>query len=317
MKWDGWSKLASLTTAAAAVGALWYTGLSLRASQEQFQDQFRLAEQGQFTDRFGRAIDQLGSPNRDVRLGGIYSLGQLERDSPSDSGTIIEVLATYVRTHAPRTCIRKLPTRDWSAPTYDVAPDVQAAITIIGQRKASSVRPVDLSRVCLGGVDLGSANLDRIDFSATNLDAANLTGARLNWAKLYFAKLTEAKLDSTELQYAYIQSADLSGASLVRANLSGNTISNTSFRDADLSGANLARLRIADGMKGGEFVVPTTMARAWARSADFSDARIAELDLSYAFLRDANFSRVDFTDAKLDHANLKGANLSGAKGYAR
>jgi hypothetical protein len=42
---------------------------------------YRLTEQGQITDRYTKAIEQLGGDKLDVRLGGIYAL---ERNCPID-----------------------------------------------------------------------------------------------------------------------------------------------------------------------------------------------------------------------------------------
>ena len=46
------------------------------------------------TDRYTKAIEQLG-PDKglDVRIGGIYALERIARDSPRDHPTIMEVLA--------------------------------------------------------------------------------------------------------------------------------------------------------------------------------------------------------------------------------
>lgn len=52
---------------------------------------------GHVTDRYSKAIEQLGSDKIEIRLGGIYALERLMRDSPNDQPTIIEVLAAYVR----------------------------------------------------------------------------------------------------------------------------------------------------------------------------------------------------------------------------
>jgi hypothetical protein len=58
--------------------------------------------EGQITERYTRAIDQLGS-NKDleIRLGGIYALERIARDSARDHWTVMEVLTAYVRQHAP------------------------------------------------------------------------------------------------------------------------------------------------------------------------------------------------------------------------
>jgi hypothetical protein len=43
-------------------------------------------EQGQITDRYTRAVEQLGSDKLDIRLGGIYALERVGLQNP-DSGT--------------------------------------------------------------------------------------------------------------------------------------------------------------------------------------------------------------------------------------
>src|SRR5580658_4175970 len=61
----------------AAVFALVFTGLQVRATNGQLQatkDQLQITEQGQITDRYNAAITNLGSTSIEVRLGGIYAL---------------------------------------------------------------------------------------------------------------------------------------------------------------------------------------------------------------------------------------------------
>ena len=67
----------------------------------------KLAQEGQITDRYTKAIEQLGavdaSGNKklEVRLGGIYALERIAKDSKRDHWPIMEVLCTYVRENAP------------------------------------------------------------------------------------------------------------------------------------------------------------------------------------------------------------------------
>ena len=82
--WSGWgaagkgvATIATLATALAAVGALYMTSRALDSARQQTA----LSEQGQYTDRFGRAVEQLGSEKIDIRLGGIYALERLAKDS--------------------------------------------------------------------------------------------------------------------------------------------------------------------------------------------------------------------------------------------
>jgi len=45
---------------------------------------YRLSREGHLTDRYTKAVEQLGSDKIEVRLGGIYALERLMRDSPTD-----------------------------------------------------------------------------------------------------------------------------------------------------------------------------------------------------------------------------------------
>src|SRR5215218_2792189 len=74
----------------------------LKAAREQAQDsdrqareQLEVAARGQVTERFTRAIDQLGHANLDVRVGGIYALERIARDSPEDRAAVAEVLMAF------------------------------------------------------------------------------------------------------------------------------------------------------------------------------------------------------------------------------
>jgi hypothetical protein len=70
-------------------GTLWFTGQNLR-----------LSRQGHVTDRYTKAIEQLGSDKLDVRIGAIYALERIARDSATDHPTVMDVLAAFVREHS-------------------------------------------------------------------------------------------------------------------------------------------------------------------------------------------------------------------------
>ncbi len=105
--------------------------------------QLDILREGQITERFTRAIEQLGSDNLDIRLGGIYALERIASSSEADRGPILEVLTAYVRGHAP------WPTAGWgygaeTPPEPDERqlaslqyrkPDVAAVVAILGRRQ--------------------------------------------------------------------------------------------------------------------------------------------------------------------------------------
>jgi hypothetical protein len=87
---------------AVLIGAF-FTYRQVQTSRRQLE----IAQHGQVTERFTRAIDQLGHENLDVRLGGIYALERIANDSAQDRTTVTEVLTAFIRGHAPwPTCRR-------------------------------------------------------------------------------------------------------------------------------------------------------------------------------------------------------------------
>src|SRR2546423_10739523 len=78
----------------AAAVALYLLRRSARDRREETRER-------QLIERFMRAVDQLGHPAMDVRLGGLYSLERIAREAPDNHGPIVEILAAFVREHAP------------------------------------------------------------------------------------------------------------------------------------------------------------------------------------------------------------------------
>jgi hypothetical protein len=198
--------------------------------------QLHVAQQGQVTERFTRAIDQLGSDHLDVRLGGIYALERIARDSPDDRDTIAEVLTAYIRGHAP------WPPRLDGQPPADAAiedvpalkvraPDVEASLTVLG-RGGFAERPRG-RRISLDELDLRDVDLRRAHLLHANLNRAMLAGANLAGALLFDANLARAHLGSANLAEAQIVACDLA-----RAELGYSNLEKASFT-SDLSGANL------------------------------------------------------------------------------
>jgi hypothetical protein len=197
------------------------------------REQLQIAQQGQVTERFTRAIDQLGHPELDVRLGGIYALERIANDSPNDRTTIAEVLTAFVRGHAPWPS--RLPGQYRAdAPIEQVpelparAPDVQAALTVLARRQplpklrgrldleASDLRKARLEDANLQDASLAKANLQEAILDAADLQGAILYNVNLQGAVLADAKLQQASFDGAKLQGARLERAQLQGAQLVR-----------------------------------------------------------------------------------------------------
>jgi len=206
---------------------------------------YMLSREGQVTDRYTKAIEQLGSGNVDVRIGGIYSLERLARDSAKDHPTVMENLATFVREQSGE---RWPPVDEQSradVPLRMTRPDVQAAVAVIGRRdpkndrEAVNLNSADLTGADLTDAELAGAKIDGADFTRANLARANLTGAQLNGANLTRADLTSARLADAWLPGVDFTRAGLIGAQLNGANLAEVTLTDADLLFADLTSANL------------------------------------------------------------------------------
>jgi pentapeptide repeat protein len=216
----------------AAVAATWQ---QLDTDRRQLRQQLEVAGQEQTATRFAQALDQLGSEQLDVRLGGIYGLERIAArgagaatatagayQPPGSSATaddpptpgwwaaqdrvqVFEILSAYVRTTSHRP-----PVGPEGATGLQVRqPDVHAAAAALARRTVLA----------------GDPPLD--------LTGSLLPEARLGWARLAGADLRGADLRGTSLQHA-----TLAGAHLEQSLLCG-----TQFQGADLSGAHLAGAR--------------------------------------------------------------------------
>jgi pentapeptide repeat protein len=160
---------------------------------------YRLTQQGQITDRYTKAIEQLGSDKLDVRLGGIYALERIAKDSAYDGSTIAEVLTAFIRGRVPWPPARPhQPSED--TPIKEIpflryrAPDVQAALTTLGRQPSMTAsQPINLSDTDLRRADLSNADLQAARLLGTQLQGANLRAARLQRVNLSHAQLQGAR----------------------------------------------------------------------------------------------------------------------------
>jgi uncharacterized protein YjbI with pentapeptide repeats len=258
--------------------------------------QLQTAREGQITERFTRAIDQLGHAQLDVRLGGIYALERIARDSPADHATIGEVLTAFVRSHAPwppSLSAAQVQSRLASlhiigqyvatAPIDEVpelqvrAADVQASLTVLGRGGFASLAEDQRDRLDLHAVDLRHAGLRGADLEGANLRGAHLEEADLFGADLEGADLGGAHLEQANLLYAHLEQANLYEAHLEEANLIG-----AHLEGANLRGAHLERARLGVAYLGGAELDGAFLRGAWLGGADLEGAHLSGAHLEGA-----------------------------------
>ena len=272
----------------------------------------RLTQTRLITERFSKAVEQLGSDKIEVRLGGIYALERIAQDSDRDHWTIMEVLTSFIQEKTSMKLItgEKIRARADDIEQQDsevgssqvgtdeqnrdsaireltaelMTKDIQAALTVIGRRKHKKDPPdkrLDLSGTNLVRADLRRAHLDSADLRRANLLETDFSDAYLN-----NADLGRANLNFTIVRNAHLDSARLNGTNCSDADLSGANLFKTNFRGANLS------------------------------NADLSVANLSESHLSHANLSGAIFYRANLLSAIFFGANFHGADLSGAGNLA-
>jgi hypothetical protein len=195
-----------------------------------------VAQEGQITQRFNDAIEHLGSDKAEVRLGGIYALARIARDSPKDHSSVMRVFCSYVRETTKRT------------PAEPVTAEVQAILTMIARRTLeheSDEDEIDLSEAYIPGVNLRGAQLEHVRLDSANLSRAALAeaflrGAALRGAIFEDANLRNADLRETDLTGADLRQAVLRSCLLDKANIFGAKLNGATLLQTDLSGVKNA-----------------------------------------------------------------------------
>ncbi|WP_176740978.1 pentapeptide repeat-containing protein [Streptomyces agglomeratus] len=305
--------------ALAALAALLFTWRQVDQASKELQ----ISEQGQITNRYNAAINNLGSPSIDVRLGGMYALQRIMQDSTRDHPTVVSVLSAYVRQHAPLPAAgTQKPEATSVGPSPDA--DVQAVMNVLAHRRPAndSGTTVDLSRTDLRGLkSMGTEGVD--------LRGADLTGSDLRRADLADADLRQASLLGANLTQANLVGTNLSNADLNRVNLTKTAVCGTdgyidpetgretyfcpNMTGAMLSGARLIGASLAHTKLTEASLVEADMTGADLEGANLKGAFLNGANLRGANLTDANLTGADMTGADLTKADLKGARLEGAK----
>jgi len=228
--------LLSAVAGVAVIAAVVVTWQQLETDRRQLRQQLEVAGQEQAGERFARALDQLGSEQLDVRLGGIYGLERIAARASAaaaaaggayrppaegaaaspgwwasqDRVQVFEILSAYVRTTSHRPPIGPADSESLQVRQ----PDVQAAMTALVRRTVlDGDPPLDLNGSVLPGARLGWARLA----------GADLRGADVRGTSLQYAQLAEAHLEQALLCGTQLQGADLRGAHLAGARASADT----------------------------------------------------------------------------------------------
>jgi hypothetical protein len=246
----------------ALVGTLYFSARTLS-----------LNRRGQLTERYSKAVEQLGQLGEKamaVRLGGIYALEQIALDSERMYWPVMEVLVAFVRANpagdaTPVVAFASTEER----PRYerDRAPieaDLQAALTVLARRpeerrrwernhermlnlRFADLRRARLRRAHLEDTLLTGARLDDADLAGVHLERAHLSGASLRHAYMRDAHLEQSVLHGARLEEAVMPGARMVGADLTGAHLDRTDLTRSQLEEARIDGSTILPSHLLKG----------------------------------------------------------------------
>ncbi|UBU16594.1 pentapeptide repeat-containing protein [Nonomuraea gerenzanensis] len=307
----------SIAGALVVFGGLIFTGVN-----------YLLSRRGQITDRFSKALERLGSAELYERIGGIYALERVIRDSPSHRDDVTQVLAAFIRARTPPAQSDvSIPSQrrrfrwPWQSQSngnhlpLHPSEDVQAALTALGRRPRQGTRPANghaLRRhVDLSDLHLRGAQLSGMDMRRFKLEGADLRGAALEGADLRDSDISWADLRNARLFGANLRRADLTGINLRNASLVGADLRDTRLGSADLRQARLGSI-LPRFIHSFVHADPKRLSTRliWGRRWGYS---IVGADLRGALFGNTDLRGAILVAVDLHHVNLNGANLQGAQ----
>lgn len=275
---------------------------NLALAKQTFEATNTLNQQRLLSERFSTALTKLGDETMAVRLGGIFSLERLARDSKEQQSSIIEVLSYFLREHSEvRALLLQQNSLD-SKKLVELEITIQAALSAIARccnDENSTTGMPDLSLINFNFLKLRNISIPKMNFTS-----ANLKGFQLYNGTLIGSNLRGCCLESADLQFSDLRTVDLSAANLHKADLSHSYLSSAVLQDAFMQEVKLCKADLTD----------TNLSRVDLKYSNLSYADMTNADLSRAELQGADFSGTNLVNTDLSEANLQEADFSSAKG---
>jgi Pentapeptide repeats (8 copies) len=221
--------IATVVTAIGLVFTLYFTNENVRIAQENSVQSVKASEltleaqrEGRLGDRFSEAVEKLSHDDIAVRVGAIYALSLIARESKKDYWPVAHLLCTFLRSRRPVGQVR--------APGVVAPPDDAKAVAAFFRMGLDVPEgAVDLSRTNLHGLDMSGGMFKKANFDTAELDGAVLARAILTGATLANVNARTANFTCARLDECFMNGMDLTNARLTRADL----------RDASVTGAKV------------------------------------------------------------------------------
>lgn len=292
---SAWTTLGQILGGFAILFVAYWTLRRVRALEKRVE----VEQEGRIAERFSRAVDQLGSDKLEVRLGGIYALEGIARESKRYHWTIMEIITGYIRRHTSFT-ESAFHSRDDSVlvnhepdcPSDMPLPEIQTILTVIGRRKhiTKEESKLDLRNVNISNTTL-KGDFSNIDFSGSCLDCCVYVGSGFSNTSFFSARMRKFRVEDVEL---IGKPAEFDNIIFELCNLSWSVMKSVRLNQANLHGTRCISANLSD--------------------AHLSNCSFARAMLQGAYLVGAIFSNTDVSGADFTKTVLRKANLRGAIG---
>ncbi len=248
------------------------------------------------TSQLTDALKMLEDEKASIRVAGANSLALLTRqfNSKGDYTQAIRAMNDVVQQHT--TLLGKTALPDNSCGSRPAPPpEIQRLLRFLGNRRYAS-----------------KSSDDRLMLDDTDLRGAFLGGTSMQRRESMWTWATSGRQATTYIgdwAYASFNGSALSAANFENANLEDAQFGPSLYTDAP---ANLSPACVQFSGQSTSQLVPTTLAHADLKHANFFQADMQGVQLLCADARNASFPEANLSKANLECANLQGANFNGA-----
>jgi uncharacterized protein YjbI with pentapeptide repeats len=184
--------------------------------------QLRVAEDKNLTDRFVKAAELLANKEKmAARLGGIYTLERIARDSPEDHWTVIQLLISFIEDQP----------KGMDTSTV-LGKDIHAALNVIGKRNVENDPKLVTGSRHVTKIEIRSAKLRHSNLSLLNFDQATFEQVHFSRSQLAVVSFKGASFFGCDFSVTEFLGADFSGAKFHQCNFILSKFSGTKLKGA-------------------------------------------------------------------------------------
>ena len=277
----------------------------------------RLMQRQQDAEVFAKAVEQLGSKERAVRIGAIYALEGLMRTDFNEPGRdgmmgcqIGETLAAFIRSKSPNSEKNTSKNNNTFLPRSEKGQyprphaDIEAAFFAITRSWPFKFRPdshygegIDLSNTNLAGLYISkNSDLRKINLSNSNLESSSLEECDFRFSKIINASFINSYLLGSVFKDCRLYGSNFSFSGCHEVDFSESDLCNTDFSHSKAGGCNFSNCDL----------IGANFSKSFLISSNFNNSNI-----SNSFFDKSMICKSSFMNTTMNSASLTGADISG------